>query len=170
MNEKTLSGEPLGDGGLEAMRQRVRGTNIHEQTLLATDYLNHFNELVMLLEIIPDMPEILEEARAWRPVGYQDHFRRSSFSDAALAVEAYEYVPERHRRPFEKTVEQLNNLIQTAVERLDADVATGNMDLVRIDATALSQVIQRLQDVASGIIHGSQKTMDQAEVDTLLEI
>jgi hypothetical protein len=170
MNDESSYGETSEDGGLQAMREKVRGTNINEQTLLATDYLNHFNELVMLLEIIPEMPEILEEAKAWRPVGYQDHFRRSSFSDAALAVEAYDFVPGEHRRPFEKTVEQLNNLIQTTVERLEVDLASGNIELTRINATALSQVIQRLQDVASGIIHGSGKTMDQVEIDTLLNI
>ncbi len=27
-----------------AMQERVKGTNINEQTLLATDYLNRFNE------------------------------------------------------------------------------------------------------------------------------
>jgi hypothetical protein len=32
-----------------AMRARVRDTNISETTLLATDYLNHFNEVVMML-------------------------------------------------------------------------------------------------------------------------
>lgn len=170
MNEGTSSGETSEDGGLRAMRERVRGANINVQTLLATDYLNHFNELVMLLEIIPEMPELLDEAKAWRPVSYQDHFRRSSFSDAALAVEAYDFVPQEHRRPFEKTVEQLNSLIQTTVERLEVDLASGNMELTRINATALSQVIQRLQDVASGIIHGSGKTMDQVEIDILLGI
>ena len=40
----------------------AQGTNIDPQTLLATDYLNHFNEIVMLLELIPDMPECFEDA------------------------------------------------------------------------------------------------------------
>ncbi len=43
-----------------AFQHKVRGTNINEQTLLATDYLNHFNEIAMMLEMIPDMPEFLE--------------------------------------------------------------------------------------------------------------
>ena len=41
----------------------VRGKNINETTLLATDYLNHFNEIIMVLELVPDMPECLEEAQ-----------------------------------------------------------------------------------------------------------
>ncbi len=62
-------------------RKLVSGSNINEQTLLATDYLNHFNEVVMLIEMIADMPECLEDAKAWAPKSYQDHFRDSNFSD-----------------------------------------------------------------------------------------
>lgn len=160
--------EAADEQGLDAMRRRVRGTNVHEQTLLATDYLNHFNEVVMVLEMIADMPEMLEEAQAWKPLSYKDHFRKSAFSDAALAVEAYDFVPARYRKPFEQTVDQLNRLIATTVERVVADVAAGDMSLVRANAGALTQVIHRLQGVASGIIHGSVKTMDQSEVDSLL--
>ena len=43
----------------EALRKRARGSNVNEQTLLATDYLNHFNEVVMLLEMQPDMPDMI---------------------------------------------------------------------------------------------------------------
>lgn len=72
----------------EAFRARVADANINTQTLLATDYLNHFNEIIMLLEMVPDMPDMLEECRAWEPKSYQDHFRESSFSDKQLAIEA----------------------------------------------------------------------------------
>ena len=151
-----------------AMRERVQGTNINEQTLLATDYLNHFNEVVMLLEMIVDMPDLLDEAAAWQPKSYQDHFRESTFSDAALAVEAYDHVPERYKQPFEKTVGQLNTLIRTSIERIQSDLENGTTDLARENAAALSQVIQRLQDVAGGIIHGSEHTVDQSEIDAML--
>ena len=75
--------QPAGKEDLErgtdtdALRVRVRGTNINEQTLLATDFLNHFNGIVMTLEMVSDMPELLEEAKAWQPKTYQDHFRDS---------------------------------------------------------------------------------------------
>ena len=44
----------------EELRDRLEGSNINPNTFLATDYLNHFNELVMFLEMIPDMPDMLE--------------------------------------------------------------------------------------------------------------
>ena len=39
---------------LEVLREKVRGTNINEHTLLATDYLNHLNEPIMLLEMVAE--------------------------------------------------------------------------------------------------------------------
>jgi hypothetical protein len=33
------------------------GANINPTTWLATDYLNHFNEAIMLLEMLPCAPE-----------------------------------------------------------------------------------------------------------------
>ena len=53
------------------VRDRVRGTNISETTLLATDYLNYFNEVVMMLDMVPSMPIFLDELREWEPKSYQ---------------------------------------------------------------------------------------------------
>ncbi|MDP6344006.1 MAG: hypothetical protein QF491_10780, partial [Alphaproteobacteria bacterium] len=66
------------------LRDRLAGTNVNQDTFLATDYLNHFNEIVMLLEMVPDMPEILDEAKEWQPKSYAAHFRDSGLSDAEL--------------------------------------------------------------------------------------
>src|SRR5262249_33673402 len=49
---------------------RLRAANINPRTGLATDYLNHFNEAIMLLEMIPDMPECAEDFLSWRPLSY----------------------------------------------------------------------------------------------------
>ncbi len=151
-----------------SFRARVKGTNIIEQTLLATDYLNHFNEIVMLLEMVPDMPEILEEAKEWAPKSYIEHFADSTFTEKDLAVSAYEHVPEHYKKPFEQTIGQINRLIEAAVKRLDEISVNGNAEHLRITSTDYSRNIQRLMDFASGIIHGSKNTMDQNEIDHLL--
>ena len=43
----------------------------------------------MLLELTPDMPDMLEEAKAWQPKDYKDHFQDSDFAEKDLACEAY---------------------------------------------------------------------------------
>ncbi|KZB54003.1 MULTISPECIES: hypothetical protein [Thalassospira] len=151
-------------------QKKVEGTNISSTTLLATDYLNHFNEIVMLLEMVPDMPDMLEDCKEWAPKSYQDHFRDSAFSDKELAIEAYDHVPERFRRPFEETIEHMNAIVFRANEQLEVLIAEGNEGLLRETAGTVTLSLQRFMDVASGIIHGSAKTMSQDEIDAALAL
>lgn len=150
-------------------QSRVTGTNINEQTLLATDYLNHFNEITMMLEMVPAMPEIMEEVLEWKPKTYQEHFRDSSFSDKDLAVEAYGYAPTKYRRPFENTIVQMSRLVTTCVKKINKDLAAGNPALVEVTVQNTTRILQKLIDSASANIHGSEQTLDQSEVDALLK-
>jgi hypothetical protein len=160
---------PDDEQGFRLFSAKVEGTNISSQTLLATDYLNHFNEIVMLLEMIPDMVECLEDAQAWQPKSYQDHFRDSQFRDKDLAVEAYDHVPVRFRKPFEDVVEQINHLIAATVERVEPLAASGDeTGQLRQLCSDASRALQKLMDIASAIIHGSESRFDQKEIDGLL--
>jgi len=38
--------------------ERLRAANINPATGLATDYLNHYNEVAMLIATLADMPEM----------------------------------------------------------------------------------------------------------------
>jgi len=152
-----------------ALGARLAGTNIDETTFLATDYLNHFNEIVMLLDMVPDMPDIFEEASAWRPKDYCDHFRDSAFSDKDLAIAAYEAAPPIHRGPFDETIARMNDAIMSTLDRIEAAIADGDEQTVRRLATETSRSVQKLIDVASAIIHGTTTTMEQDAIDALLE-
>jgi len=63
----------------------LEGTCISTQTFLANDYLNNFNEVVMLLEMVPDMPDVLEDLKEWTPVTYLQQFEASGLSKNQLA-------------------------------------------------------------------------------------
>lgn len=149
-------------------RQRVKGTNISEKTLLATDYLNHFNEIVMLLEMVPDMPDMLEECHVWTPKSYQEHFRDSGFSDKELAIEAYEHVPSKFRTPFEETISLMNQVVHTTIERIEGDLGEGDAEKLRVNCAASVAMIHRIIQIANGIIHGTAHVMEQREIDLYL--
>ncbi|WP_413204262.1 hypothetical protein [Rhodospirillum sp. A1_3_36] len=157
-------------GDYDVFREKVQGRNINPETLLATDYLNHFNEVIMLLEMVPDMPDILEDCKEWRPKSYQAHFRDSSFSDKDLAIEGYEHAPAQYKIPFEETLEQMNFIAVQSIARVEQALAEGNMDVGSERARAASRNLQKLMDVASSIIHGAQKTMHQSEIDAMLDL
>src|SRR5437764_12347981 len=74
----------------EARAARLRAANINPRTGLATDYLNHFNEASMLLDMIPDIPKCAEEFLLLYPLSYRDHFIESTFKESYLAIEAHE--------------------------------------------------------------------------------
>lgn len=159
-----------GAGYPRTLARLVQGRNINPQTLLATDYLNHFNDISMLLELVPEMPECLEDVRDWRPKTYVEHFRDSGFSDKELAIFAYENCPDCYRLPFEDTVTRMNALVESGRDRLEAAAATGDAANLAAAAAALSEGLRRLMDTASAIIHGFQATIDQAEVDRIMGI
>lgn len=166
---KIVSGQKWDEAGYRAVQARAEGTNLDPVTLLATDYLNHFNEIVMLFELIADMPEMLEDAKAWEPVSYVEHFQNSGIADKDIAIEAYDYVPPEFREPFDDTVHLINSLIARSLVRLEDVVADGNPDAIREIATRQSQNIQRLTEAAAGIMHGNSKQMAQADIDRIME-
>jgi hypothetical protein len=153
----------------DEVRARLAGTNINEKSLLATDYLNHFNEIVMVLDLIPDLPDCMAEARAWQPKDYKDHFRDSAFRDRDLAIEAHDHAPPEYRQLFEETVGRMNTLIETALDRIDNALATGNRDFIELTSATASQKLQKLMDVVSAVINGEKPTISQEEIDALMQ-
>src|ERR1700722_9124512 len=84
-----------------ARAEQLRAANINPRTGLATDYLNHFNEAVMLLEMVPRMPECAEDFMGWKPLSYAEHFTASNFKARDLAIEAYNMADGRIRAEFD---------------------------------------------------------------------
>lgn len=157
------------DDALADLRARAGAANINEKTLLATDYLNHFNEFVMVLDLIPGMPDCLEDAEAWRPKDYKDHFRDSAFSAKELAVEAYDHSPQEYRGQFESIVDMINSLIPKGLDRIRSAIAEGNVERVGFECTNTSKTLQKLMDLVSAVINGEKPTIDQRGIDSMLE-
>jgi hypothetical protein len=152
-----------------ALHERAHGSNVNEKSLLATDYLNHVNEIVMLVDLVPDAPECLEDCKTWQPVAYQDHFRASNIADRDLAIEAYDYAPPAFKEPFDRLVAEMNRLVAISIERLDQAIAEGNEEITRMIAERASRNLQDLIGQASAIINGSDHVVDQAQIDALME-
>lgn len=162
-------------------RRLVANTTINNTTLLSTDYLNHFNEVIMLLDLCADMPEMIDEVKAWKPKSYAQHFRDSVFSHKTLAVAAFDHAPAEYRIPFDETVAELNREVADAVARVDAALAAGDQDMAVHIIRDASRALQKGVDKASGIINGVSAppvdtedttpttVMDQADIDALFD-
>ena len=156
------------DDAVEAMRARLDGSNINLETLLATDYLNHFNEVIMLMEMVADMPDVLDDIKAWQPKSYTEHFRDSGLSIGDLAIEAYAVAPAKYRDPFEQTIAQMETVLQKGIGTIEMQLDGGNPEAIQLASHGVSRALQMLNDTASAIIHGGEKTMDQAHIDDLI--
>jgi hypothetical protein len=102
----------LGEGTLSA--EALQRANVHPESGLATDYLNHFNEVVMLLEMLGDMPEMADEVLAWEPCGYADHFQRTSYAGAETVIAAYAAAPRALKAHFETIIAALDEALGEA--------------------------------------------------------
>jgi hypothetical protein len=139
----------------------LQAANINPRTGLATDYLNHFNEAVMLLEMIPDMPECAEDFLGWHPLSYAEHFTASNFKARDLAISAYDSANPAIRAQFDNITSAMTSIL-TAVGAAMREV---RQDKTR--ATLAEQAtgwVKPLVALAGGIING----VAEADVDYIM--
>lgn len=129
----------------------LAAAHINPATGLATDYLNHFNEAIMLLELIPAMPECTSDFLNWEPVSYCDHFRRSNFKERELAIAAYDSADPDIRAHFDGLCDTLTAIL-LAIR--DAMTETGREETrIRLAEQAMDW-LKPLAIRAGGVING----------------
>ena len=144
-----------------ARAEQLRAANINPRSGLATDYLNHFNEAIMLLEMVPDMPECAEDFLTWTPLSYAEHFWASNFKARDLAIEAYECADPKVRADFDNLTATMTSIL-TAVGNA---MREAQQDKTR--ATLAEQAtgwVKPLVALAGGIINGGS----EADVDYIM--
>jgi len=140
---------------------QLRAANINPRTGLATDYLNHFNEAVMLLEMIPDMPECAEDFLGWHPLTYREHFMASHFKARELAIEAYDSADVIIRAEFDNIITAMTSILTSVGEAM----REARQDKTR--ATLAHQAtgwVKPLVALAGGVINGGS----EADVDYIM--
>jgi hypothetical protein len=129
----------------------LRAANINPRTGLATDYLNHFNEAIMLLEMIPDMPECAEDFLSWRPLSYAEHFTASNFKARDLAIAAYEAANAGIRAEFDNVTSAMTSILSAVIEAMRDAQADKTRARLAEQATGW---VKPLVTQAGGIING----------------
>src|SRR6266436_8799606 len=147
----------------EARAAVLRAANINPRTGLATDYLNHFNEAIMLLEMVPDMPECAEDFLAWQPLSYGEHFTASHFKARDLAIEAYETADASVRAEFDNVTSAMTSILTAVGDAMRE--AKQNKTRSRLAEQATGWV-KPLVAQAGGIINGG----GEADVDYIMSL
>lgn len=178
-----MSDQSLNNTETRTLAERLQGTNIHPTSFLATDYLNHFNEVMMLLEMAIDMPEMLEDAAEWKPKTYEQHYRDSQLGEKDLAIEAYAASPPEYRDPFDALVGELNEMVLSTIKQARevqtdpepevlVSLLESNIPELRKTAETIAAVVNGASDVggqsgADRVI--ADNTISQDDLDALFD-
>jgi|GEM_PF-1273420 hypothetical protein len=151
---------------LEEYRQRIVDTNIDARSFLSTDYLNAFNSIVMLLDMLPDAPELVEEVENWRFLDYAQHFKASGLSFADLAIEVYPFAPPDLREALERKANGIRIIIEELARMLRRLLDAGEKEAFSNIACTMAAQMRVMMEEGNGIIHGGNATA-QADIDKL---
>jgi len=135
----------------------LSAANINPRTGLATDYLNHFNEAIMLLEMIPDMPDCAADFMEWQPLTYPEHFMASNFKARDLAIEAYEQADPDIRARFDDVTGNMKAILTAVALAMKGVRQDKTRAVLAIQATGW---VKPLVMLAGGIINGERGETD----------
>jgi hypothetical protein len=153
---------------------RLAAANINPKTGLASDYLNHFNEAIMLLDLLPQTPECIVELIGWEPLTYEEHFAASHFKDRELAIAAYAAAEPIARVRLDELADTMNALLVATCETFQRRASLESANALAAETAArLKPLVARAGAVINGydIAHSEDMTTgeQQATVDALLE-
>ncbi|MGZ3297997.1 MAG: hypothetical protein ACXU8O_03185 [Asticcacaulis sp.] len=148
--------------------QERLAANVNPVTGLATDYLNLFNEAIMLFEMGLDMPDMAEELADWKTHGYVEHFERSGFEMKDVVISAYAHAPAAVRSAFDACCERAQSVFASSIDIL----LSSNLhdDAARADLGNRLRDMKALVSEMDSHIHGRVETTGrglQSAVDAL---
>ena len=143
--------------------------NINPVTGLSTDYLNHFSEALMALEMVHGMPECIEDLRAWTPKTYAEHFAGSGLRDRDAIVCMYQSVAPELRRTLDGLSDVLNSRLAEARDSAVRHAARGTPDFAPAHSTVyIRPLIAHMTALINGGGSGpAEQERSQAAIDAM---
>lgn len=147
--------------------QKLIQANINPRTGLATDYLNHFNEAIMLLELMASFPDCQSDFLAWQPKTYTEHFGASRLKDRDIAIAAYEATDPAVRARLEKLCATMMRVIAATRDAMRTHPGTMTETL----AAQVASMLRPLVAQAGAVINGTESpgAAPQSTVDALMQ-
>ena len=145
------------------------GPNINPSTGLSTDYLNHFTEAVMVLEMVGTMPECLDDLRTWQAKTYAEHFATSHFSNRDAIIAAYQSADPAVRMAVDEASDVLNTMVRRTRELVLRHIGTAEVEaIVRRALERLRPLIARTAALINGTtLKTAGRQGPQAAVDAI---
>lgn len=149
-----------------ATTNELFAANINPHTGLATDYLNHFNDALMLLDIIRDMPDCAEDFMAWRPRTYVEHFDASHFDARDLVISTYENADSERRVIFDTLTGKMTAILVEVGQAMHAPQQDSSR--ARVAGQAAGQL--RLLMIQAGSVINGEFADDHRQIDISMDV
>jgi hypothetical protein len=145
----------------------LANANIVSSTGLATDFLNLFNEAVMLFGLLPDMPDMIDELALWQGLSYEQHFARSGFQAKELAILAYQNADPAIKVPFDALSQETCDFVENAIAEA-MDIIASNRPIGEFVAET-TEALNRSILALDGMVHGGASSGVQDDIDALFD-
>jgi hypothetical protein len=159
-----------GQDGAEELEARAASL-VNPASGLANDYLNIYNEVVMLIEALPQMPEAIDDILAWRPTTYQDYFAKSILPGSQTALDNYTKLDSSFRKNFEDVVAELDRCATGSVVAIrrhyrqkGAGDPAGLEAICNRGGASLREILQRAVNIVDyGQTHAEEAAQKRAD-------
>lgn len=155
---------------IAAPATHIADANVNPATGLATDYLNHFHEAIMLLDLIASCPDCREDLRAWQPRSYREHFRHSRFLGRDMAIIAYDTADPEVRDYLDTLTRTMTTVIEYTRSALATETDTTAVGIVAERASAwLKLLAVQAGAVINGQRDAGESVAPQATTDRVMQ-
>ena len=143
---------------------------VNPATGLATDYLNHFNEAIMLLDMLAQCPDLRDDFLSWTPMGYREHFAASRLKDREAMIAAYDHADPQARRNLEALASAMTTMLEaTRIALRSAPPSAETATIAQHIVAMLKPLIARAGAVINGAASDrADEPTPQAVVDRLM--
>jgi hypothetical protein len=156
MTKSSTSGGDQSAPDLGSIEERA-ACLVNPASGIANDYLNHFNEILLLIENLPTLlPEMLDELLCWRPITYREYFAKSLLPGSSRALQIYDGLDDTFRRDFESIIDGINAMALASIDVIRAHRSQdGDLDPSKVSdfcenaSSAIRSALNRAADLVN---------------------
>lgn len=141
----------------KAVYQDLVDNNVNLVSGLATNYLNHYIEILLLIEMLPDMRECFDDILAWKPMSYPEHVDYSRLPNSALVLKVYNTVDKDRRQRLAEIAQEANLALTTYINRAGTALDLNDTDKLREIATEAKEYLTPTIERMTGVITPAPK-------------
>ncbi len=120
---------------------------------LANDYLNGFNEIITLIEMLPEMPDLVADIQAWRPKSYRAYFEDQAHPAAKAAQIAYDRMNPKLQQDFEAVIAELDRLATGTVAAIRHQLKQGKAPALTDLCARAGQAMRKILKLATNMVN-----------------